>query len=216
MAKAKKEWTTDRWKDSLGQEFRPGDLVAVATINGKSPQMVVAEVVRINTHNSKGQRHTKQAWTGEMHSTERENKTYIGPEIPPDPTWEYRRDPYGSPYRTRAESVAAWQEWHQEKARLEADPENWVVRPPTIFWHETTEEVQTVTVTARPLVDGRGFCRSGNFRRGTDKEPPPHADNKPVTYMFVGNIIRLPDHITKDEVLAISRRPVEYPPSWGW
>jgi hypothetical protein len=58
---SKKQGTTDRWKDSLGQEFRPGDMIAVAVINGRSPQMVVAEVERINTTNAKGEPHKKSA-----------------------------------------------------------------------------------------------------------------------------------------------------------
>jgi hypothetical protein len=47
-----KEWP--EWTDHLGQTYRPGDYVAVATINGKSPQLVIALVERINRVNSKG------------------------------------------------------------------------------------------------------------------------------------------------------------------
>jgi hypothetical protein len=34
--------------------MKPGDFVAVATISGRSPQMVVGQIVRINTHDAKG------------------------------------------------------------------------------------------------------------------------------------------------------------------
>lgn len=46
--------TTDKWRDSLGQWFEAGDFMAVATISGRSPQMVIAQVVKINTHDAKG------------------------------------------------------------------------------------------------------------------------------------------------------------------
>ncbi len=213
---SKKQGTTDRWKDSLGQEFRPGDMIAVAVINGRSPQMVIAVVERINTTNAKGEPHTKTAWTGDMESFERENKTYVGPDPGPQPVFHRQ---YGGSAGLAGERQARhrqeWQEWHARKAELEADPANWDVREPTVFWREVTETVPTVTVTAKPILDGRGFYRSGSYRRGTEKDQP-EPDNKSVTYMFIGNIVKLPEHLTKDEVMAIARRPVEYPPSWGW
>lgn len=46
--------TTDSWEDSLGQKISPGDFIAVATISGRSPQMVIAQLERINTHNNEG------------------------------------------------------------------------------------------------------------------------------------------------------------------
>lgn len=47
-----KEWP--EWTDSLGNVYRPGDIVAVATINGRSPQLVIARVEKINRLNSSG------------------------------------------------------------------------------------------------------------------------------------------------------------------
>jgi hypothetical protein len=47
------EW--DEWTDRLGQTYTVGDIVSVATISGKSPQLVVAEVLRINRKNSRGE-----------------------------------------------------------------------------------------------------------------------------------------------------------------
>ena len=211
----KKQGTTDRWKDSLGQEFRPGDMVAVAVINGKSPQMVVAEVERINTTNAKGEPHTKRAWTGEKTAREVVYKTYVGPERPARPEGLNR------PAFTRSaaeEYRRLWTEHQAEVSRLESDPANWRVDETKTAWDEVYEEVPTVTVTAKPILDGRGFYRTGTRRSVFDKEAPEVdlSSVKSVTYTFVGNIVRLPDHLTRDEVLAIARRPVEYPPSWGW
>lgn len=210
---SKKQGTTDRWKDSLGQEFRPGDMIAVAVINGRSPQMVVALVERINTTNAKGEPHTKSAWTGEMKPREVVYKTYVGPEIPPQPV----SPGYYSSVR-QSDYHEKWRAWHDEKDRLAADPANWRIDEVKTAWDEVYEKVPTVTVTAKPILDGRGFYRTGTRRSVFDKEAPgvDLSEVKSVTYMFVGNIIRLPDHLTKDEVLAIARRPVEYPPSWGW
>lgn len=47
--------TWDEWTDSVGIPFRAGDYVAVATVNNKSPQMVIGIVHRINRLDSKGQ-----------------------------------------------------------------------------------------------------------------------------------------------------------------
>lgn len=50
------------WTDVLGQTYYPGDLVAVATVNGKSPQLVLARVERINRVNSSGEEITKHKY----------------------------------------------------------------------------------------------------------------------------------------------------------
>lgn len=47
--------TWPEWTDHLGQTYRPGDWVAVAVINGRSPQLVIAEVERINRRRSSGE-----------------------------------------------------------------------------------------------------------------------------------------------------------------
>jgi len=47
--------TWPHWTDCLGNIIYPDDLVAVSTINGRSPQLVIARVVRINRLNSKGE-----------------------------------------------------------------------------------------------------------------------------------------------------------------
>lgn len=53
MTDVDKEWP--HWTDILGNLIYPGDFIAVATINGRSPQMVIAQVERINRLNSRGE-----------------------------------------------------------------------------------------------------------------------------------------------------------------
>lgn len=43
------------WTDVLGNLIYPGDYVAISTINGRSPQLVIAQVERINRVNSRGE-----------------------------------------------------------------------------------------------------------------------------------------------------------------
>lgn len=54
--------TWDEWVDATGQTYVAGDFVAVATINGKSPQMVFGQVVKINRINSKKQLILESEW----------------------------------------------------------------------------------------------------------------------------------------------------------
>lgn len=54
--------TWPEWTDVLGQTYRPDDYVAYAMISGRSPQLVIARVVRINRVNSKGQEITTRVW----------------------------------------------------------------------------------------------------------------------------------------------------------
>jgi hypothetical protein len=46
--------TLPKWKDVLGQEYGPVDIVSIATVSGRSPQAVVGEVVSINATNNDG------------------------------------------------------------------------------------------------------------------------------------------------------------------
>lgn len=52
-----KEWPC--WADVLGQTYYPGDTVAIAVVNDKSPQLVIGRVERINKINSKGEEITR-------------------------------------------------------------------------------------------------------------------------------------------------------------
>lgn len=58
----KPEYEIDAWSDCLGQQYGPGDCVGYASISGKSPQLVVAEVVAIYTHNASGKRYTENTF----------------------------------------------------------------------------------------------------------------------------------------------------------
>lgn len=49
------------WTDILGNTIYPGDFIAVSTINGRSPQLVIAQVERINRLNSRGEEITAAA-----------------------------------------------------------------------------------------------------------------------------------------------------------
>lgn len=54
--------TWDEWTDPLGNTYRPGDLVAVAAIDGRSPVLRFGRVQRINRINSKGQLIEDVSW----------------------------------------------------------------------------------------------------------------------------------------------------------
>lgn len=122
--------TYDSWTDTIGQSFQRGDYIAVASTSGRSPQMVIARVERINSHRADG---------------------------------------------TLIEEYIDWdRETHQR-----------IFKP-------------SATVTAKPVLDGRGFHRS------TDRWIPPEQRTDPevafepipggarsVTYTLPGNIIKL-------------------------
>lgn len=60
MTNSSKEWPF--WTDVLGNEYKPGDLIAVSTVSGRSPQMVIARVEKINKVNSQGEPHMANKW----------------------------------------------------------------------------------------------------------------------------------------------------------
>lgn len=55
-----REWPL--WEDVLGQTFATGDTVAYASISGRSPELVIATVERINRVNPKGETITTTVW----------------------------------------------------------------------------------------------------------------------------------------------------------
>lgn len=172
---AGKRPTAPEWTDTLGQVFRPGDLIAVATVNDKSPQMVIARVERINLTNAKGERLVRSIPTGRKET--RTRPEYIGPRTL---TRLHPRDP-------------GWREQVEEQNRLRNDPANWrEVQYEVDEYHE----VQAATVTAIPVKDGRGFYRTGSRSRDEGKKP------KAVTYSLTGNIVKLPDHVTEETIPA--------------
>ena len=193
-----KQQTTDKWTDSLGQEFGPGDLISVAVINGRSPQMVIARVERINTTDPKGEPHVRRRRTGRKVPQEYARREYAGP--------PFKETGFRGNY---AEARAARD--HNDK--LTRDPANWRT------WTETRqvdewEETQNVTVTAVPILDGRGFRRSNPQRVWTGSEyvtDPTKPKARTVTYTLMGNIIRLPEHVTEERVEELAKtREVEY------
>lgn len=58
-----KRLTTDSWRDVLGQSYGAGDIVAISTINSRSPQTVIAKVHAIYTTNSEGKPYFKNSWS---------------------------------------------------------------------------------------------------------------------------------------------------------
>lgn len=199
MAKAKVERpTADEWTDSVGQVFKPGDLVAIATVNGKSPQMVIARVEKINLTNAKGERLVQSVPTGSK--VTRTRPEYIGPEMPKQPG----HDTWSIGWRTERDE--RMREYWAECNRLRGDKANWRDVPYEV---DEYHDVQAVTITATPLLDGRGFYRSGSGTRAWDKKTKPKA----VTYMFPGNIVKLPASMTEAKLEAGKKRSVEWPPT---
>ena len=70
------EKTWPEWTDELGNTYKPGDVIAVATINGKSPQMVIAVVERINRVNSSGDEIFTQKWFDHDEPIQRQRECY--------------------------------------------------------------------------------------------------------------------------------------------
>lgn len=145
MATESKTW--DEWTDCLGNVYRPGDLVAIAIINGKSPQLVIAEVISINRIRKNGEEITTRAW--------------FEHEVP---IWKKRtrRVNQYEPNGYRFLSSIEVEEDYEEKGEYRTVPH--------------------CTVTARPIIDARGFSRWSTTQDGV---------NKPVTYQIPENIIKL-------------------------
>ena len=54
--------TWAEWTDVLGNTYKPGDIVAIATVSGRSPQLVIAKVVSINKTDKEGNEITARKW----------------------------------------------------------------------------------------------------------------------------------------------------------
>ena len=127
------------WTDELGNTYRPGDIVAIAIINGRSPQMLIARVDRINRVNSYGE----EIWT---------NKEFILEE-PIKRTTEC----YVQKRKNRDQGL------YYDRYYSELDATH-ICKPSCTEWWETTEtrKVPSCTVKATPIADLRGFGRSTN------------------------------------------------------
>lgn len=132
----------DSWTDVLGQEYRVGDLVSVATISGKSPQMVIAEVTAIN-------RMRKDPWT-----------------------------------------------------RIDGEDGDYHFGPAWVLITKGYKEPQpSCTIKALPLVDARGFYRTGDGRHWNRQNEERNV--KQVTYQIPNNIIKL--SLTREELEALQK-----------
>lgn len=126
------EKTWDQWEDCLGNFYQAGDIIAIAIINGRSPQMILARVERINRVNSSGGLIEK-------------NKTF----------------PLDEPVRHEREcSIRKGQQ--RGERYYEMYYQSHVCQPSCTEWIETTEvrTVPSCTVKATPILDSRGFGRS--------------------------------------------------------
>lgn len=147
--------TTDEWEDSLGQKITPGDFIAVATISGRSPQMVVAQIVRLNTHDKDGKHFGCSS------------KAYPAVACDEDAFKPHTVPRHGGGSYTYGPSL------------------------------------RTVTITATPLFDGRGFGRSrGKWALNPTTGHYEHDGSDKVrdsTYRIIGNVVRL----EVDQVIAM-------------
>lgn len=125
------------WVDELGNTYRPGDIVAIAIINGRSPQMIIARVDRINRVNSYGEEITA-------------NKTFLL-----DEPIRHNRECYYVKQKARS---SYYDRYSYDRY------ETHVCNPSCTEWIQTTEvkKVPSCTVKATPLADLRGFGRSTN------------------------------------------------------
>lgn len=142
-----KKFTEDmlwpEWTDELGNTYRPGDIVAIAIINGRSPQMVIARVERINKINSRGEPHMVNKSFDLDEPIRMEKECYYV---------KRKNDPYYNRY------------YYDQNQSHVCKPEC------TEYWQ--TEEVRKVpscTVTATPLADLRGFHRWSSDQDGKNK-----------------------------------------------
>lgn len=141
--------TWDTWQDALGNTFQAGDIVAIAVINGKSPQMVIAEVIRINKVNSRGEPHMTNKWFDFDEPIEEDRVCRV----------KDSKDPYYSRYY--ADHICK--------------------RECTVYVRTgESRKVPSCSVTAKPLIDARGFIRYGKTADG---------ENRPATYSIPENIL---------------------------
>lgn len=132
------------WTDELGNTYRPGDIVAIAIINGRSPQMIVAKVDRINKVNSYGE---------EI----RTNKSFLL-----DEPVRHERECYYVKRKKDLEQQkvrsAYYDYYYNDRA------ETHVCEPSCTEWWQTEEvrNVPSCTVKATPIADLRGFGRTRN------------------------------------------------------
>lgn len=126
-----KTWT--EWVDERGNTYCPGDIVAIAVINGRSPQMVIARVERINKVNSSGEYifANKIFQLDEPIRHERECFIVKGKKTSIDGGY------YSQFYKDHVCKLSCIEYWQTS----------------------LTQKVPSCTVTATPIMDTRGFSR---------------------------------------------------------
>ena len=131
-----KEWS--HWIDELGNKYQPGDIVAISIVKGRSPQMIIARVDRINKINSSGEEIMVNKTFELDEPIRRERECYI-----------LKRKKSADKY--------------YDRYYLERDSTH-VCDPSCTEWWQTTEvkNVPSCTVKATPIADLRGFGRSRN------------------------------------------------------
>lgn len=131
--------TWDEWTDELGNVYRPGDIIAVATVRSRSPQMVIARVEKINRLNGSGEEITTRKWFDHDEPIQRERECY------------YTKNPrYSSSYYGQ-------------------QPHKCIPACTMYVETGEYRTVPSCTVRARPLEDLRGFGRYGDNEDGTHK-----------------------------------------------
>lgn len=128
-----KEW--DSWEDCLGNKYQAGDVIAVATISGRSPQLVLAVVERINKVNSSGE----EIFT---------NKSFTLDE-------PIRHEMECSVLKMAKNANSYYDRYYVERAQ-----NHQCVPSCTERWQkEEVRKVPSCTVKARPILNARGFTR---------------------------------------------------------
>lgn len=141
------EKTWPKWTDVLGNEYEPGDLIAIATVNGKSPQLVLAIVERINRVNSSGEEIMV-------------NKSFVL-----DEPIRHERECYVLKQKASYTGRGYYDRYYAERYQ------NHVCDPScTEFWEkQEIRKVPSCTVKANPVLDARGFGRWSTNQDGKSK-----------------------------------------------
>lgn len=137
MAKAiTEDMIWPEWTDELGNTYRPGDIVAIAIINGRSPQMLVARVDRINRVNSYGE------------------PIMVNKSFELDEPVKHARECFY--VKRRQEPPRSYDRYSWDRAQTH------ICEPSCTEWIQTSEvrNIPSCTVKATPLQDLRGFGRS--------------------------------------------------------
>lgn len=136
MAKINEDKVWPEWTDELGNVYRPGDIVAIAVVKGRSPEMLIARVDRINRVNSSGE------------------AIMVNKQFELDEPVRQVRECYV--LKRRGQSSNYYDRYYAERDSTH------VCEPSCTEWWQTSEmrSVPSCSVKATPLADLRGFGRS--------------------------------------------------------